>query len=211
MATTKTINTQSGLDPVDGTDRLILINEHNRALGSVDKHAAHRSGSLHRAFSIFLFDDDGRLLLQRRASGKYHSGGLWANTCCGHPRPHEPTRRAAARRLGEELGLATELTFAFHARYRASLDHGMIENELVYVFAGRLSPGPIRPNPLEADSIALATLDDLERQISAVPDRYTVWLRHYLRNHGDEIRCMAGDLRSPRHRPLLSSNHDLRP
>lgn len=193
------------------TDRLILIDEHNRALGSADKHAAHRTGSLHRAFSIFLFDEEGRLLLQRRAAGKYHSGGLWANTCCGHPRPNEPTRQAAARRLREELGLATELTFAFHARYRAALDHGMIENELVYAFAGRLPPGPILPNPLEADLTRLVTLDDLEKQAGAAPGRYTVWLRHYLREHGAELGRMARGWRSPQHRPVILSSHDLRP
>lgn len=193
------------------TDRLILISERDRALGYADKHAAHQRGLLHRAFSIFLFDADGRLLLQRRAKGKYHSGGLWANTCCGHPRPHELTRRAAARRLHEELGLSAALTFAFHARYRAPLDHGMIENELVHVFAGRLPEGPILPDPQEADAIAFTTLNDLEEQASATPDRYTVWLRHYLRQHGSELHRMAHGLRVSRHRPALSSSHDLRP
>jgi isopentenyl-diphosphate Delta-isomerase len=205
METTRIMNTEANLD------RLILIDERNRALGSAEKHAAHRNGSLHRAFSIFLFDNGGRLLLQRRAASKYHSGGLWANTCCGHPRPHEPAGRAAARRLREELGLATALTFTFHARYRAALDHGMIENELVYVFAGRLPAGPIRPDPMEADATDLATLDDLEEQVSISPRRYTIWLRHYLREHGDQLRCMADGSRLPRHRSALVSSHDLRP
>jgi isopentenyl-diphosphate Delta-isomerase len=205
METIRTMNIEANLD------RLILIDERNRALGSAGKHVAHRNGSLHRAFSIFLFDDTGRLLLQRRATGKYHSGGLWANTCCGHPRPHEPTSRAAARRLHEELGLATALTFAFHARYHAALDHGMIENELVYVFTGRLPAGPIQPDPMEADAIDFATLDELEEQMRVSPRRYTVWLRHYLRQHGDQLRCMADGLRRSRHRPALVSNHDLRP
>jgi isopentenyl-diphosphate delta-isomerase len=210
METTRTMTTQAPSHNPGSLDRLILIDERNRALGSAEKHAAHRSGFLHRAFSIFLFDDAGRLLLQRRAAGKYHSGGLWANTCCGHPRPHEPTGRAAARRLREELGLATALTFTFHARYRAALDHGMIENELVYVFAGRLPAGPIRPDPMEADAIDFSTLDELKEQMRVSPRRYTVWLRHYLRQHEDQLRCMADGLYWPQHRPALVSNHDLR-
>src|SRR5699024_1131134 len=153
-------------------DSLILIDEQDRALGVAEKHAAHRNDLLHRAFSIFLFDNEARLLLQRRAACKYHSSGLWANTCCGHPRPHEATVDAASRRLHEELGLEAALSFAFHARYRARLDGGMIENEFVHVFVGRLPTRAIRPNPLEVDATDLVCLDELEARVGSAPERY---------------------------------------
>src|SRR5262245_24219746 len=112
-------------------EQLILVDERNRAVGTGGKDAIHRKGLLHRAFSIFIVDARGRILLQQRNPKKYHSGGLWANSCCGHPRPGERTVVAARRRLNEELGLTAALSFAFFARYRADLDHGMQENEFV--------------------------------------------------------------------------------
>src|SRR5262245_60091810 len=105
-------------------ERLILVDERNRAAGVGGKNAVHRKGLLHRAFSIFIVDDKGRLLLQKRSATKYHSGGLWANSCCGHPRPGEPTVTAARRRLAEELAIEAPLTFGFFSRYRAALDGG---------------------------------------------------------------------------------------
>ncbi len=119
-------------------ERLILVDEKNRAVGVAGKTSVHRAGLLHRAFSIFIVDDKGRILLQRRAREKYHSGGLLANSCCGHPRPGETTQAAARRRLTEELGIGAPLTFGFFSRYRADLDGGMQENEFVYVYFGPL-------------------------------------------------------------------------
>src|SRR5882672_3367199 len=119
-------------------EHLILVDQRNRAIGRAEKWAVHVEGRLHRAFSIFLVDAHGRLLLQRRSRAKYHSAGLWANSCCGHPRPGERTVAAARRRLDEELGVGDPLRFGFFARYRAELDHGMQENEFVYVYFGRL-------------------------------------------------------------------------
>jgi isopentenyl-diphosphate delta-isomerase len=184
---------QPTIQPTDDSrDRLILIDERNRRIGEAEKHATHRQGLLHRAFSIFLFDDRGRVLLQRRAARKYHSAGLWANTCCGHPRPGEPTRGAAARRLREELNLtAAALSFAFNVRYRARLDGGMTENELVYVYSGRLPAAPVRPNPREADATSLVPLDELRAGMDQAPDRYAYWLRHYLAEHGDRLHALA--------------------
>ena len=119
-------------------EQLILVDESNRATGSGGKTAVHRAGLLHRAFSIFVVDDRGRILLQRRNPKKYHSGGLWANSCCGHPRPGERTVTAARRRLNEELGVSSDLMFGFFSRYRTELDNGMHENEFVYVYFGPL-------------------------------------------------------------------------
>lgn len=172
-------------------EKLILVNERDEEVGSAEKHEAHRSGLLHRAFSIFLFDENCRTLLQRRAAGKYHSAGLWANTCCGHPRPGEPVVDAAGRRLYEELGINASLSFGFLARYKAGLDNGMTENELVHVFAGRLSPGQIRPNPEEADALDLVALGELKVRIDKNPERYTYWLRSYLMLNSDVLFAMA--------------------
>src|SRR5438045_6594578 len=125
-------------------EQRILVDENNRAVGTGGKNAVHRAGLLHRAFSIFLVDAQGRLVLQQRHPHKYHSGGLWANSCCGHPRPGERTITAAARRLNEELGIDDSLRFGFFARYRADLDHGMHENEFVYVYFGAINGSPKR-------------------------------------------------------------------
>src|SRR5205085_8951 len=111
---------------------------------------------LHRAFSIFIVDERGRILLQRRSAKKYHSGGLWANSCCGHPRPGEPTVAAARRRLAEELGLVAPLTFGFFSRYRADLDGGMQENEFVYVYFGPPTGAP-EPDPAEVSEVEFAS------------------------------------------------------
>jgi isopentenyl-diphosphate Delta-isomerase len=170
---------------------LILVNERNRALGTAGKEAVHREGALHRAFSIFLVDARGRILLQQRSPRKYHSGGLWANSCCGHPRPGERTLAAARRRLNEELGVRDPLSFGFFARYRADLDHGMRENELVYMYFGRLLSAP-KPNPDEVAQVELASLREIEKRIREQPRSFTYWMQHYVRNHRAEIARAAG-------------------
>ncbi len=170
-------------------ETLILVDERNRKTGEGEKLAVHREGKLHRAFSIFLFDGSGRVLLQRRSIAKYHSGGLWANTCCGHPRAGEQTLPAAHRRLGEELGAAAALTYGFRARYEAALDHGLTENELVYVFGGRFD-GRLALNPDEVSETAIVELDALIADAAARPERYAYWLRHYLTRHAAELAAL---------------------
>ena len=173
-----------------GTEEtLILVDEHNRKVGEGEKLAVHQAGKLHRAFSIFLFDDAGRVLLQRRAITKYHSGGLWANTCCGHPRAGEQTLPAAHRRLGEELGAGAILSYGFRARYEAPLDHGLIENELVYVYGGRFD-GRLALNPDEVSETVIVPLADLAADAKQRPERYAYWLRHYLQHHLDELATL---------------------
>jgi isopentenyl-diphosphate delta-isomerase len=171
-------------------ERLILVDEKNRAVGMGEKAAVHRAGLLHRAFSIFIADDKGRILLQRRAREKYHSGGLLANSCCGHPRPGETTQAAARRRLTEELGIRAPLTFGFFSRYRAELDGGMQENEFVYVYFGPLTAQP-NPDPAEVSEVEVASVDDIARRIARQPDGFVYWLRHYFNNHGSEIAQLA--------------------
>lgn len=172
-------------------DVLILVSESNRAIGSGGKLAVHEQGLLHRAFSIFLFDEEGRVLLQRRAAGKYHSGGLWANTCCGHPRLGERTLTAAHRRLGEEIGMSADLAFGFQARYRTSLDHGLIENELVYVFTGSAT-GKMALNPEEVSHTKLMGLPELIADTRRNPEAYAYWLRHYLLRHAEQLAQLSG-------------------
>ena len=169
-------------------ENLILVAESGRAAGTAGKTDVHRRGLLHRAFSIFLVDAEGRLLVQRRAEGKYHSGGLWGNSCCGHPRPGERTGSAAIRRLGEELGISVPLQPRFLARYRAEVGGGMVENELVNVYFGR-APGTLRPNPDEISETAFLSWDDLDRIAAERPETLAPWLRHYLARHCDALRA----------------------
>jgi isopentenyl-diphosphate delta-isomerase len=173
-----------------GEEQLILVDEGNRAIGSAAKTAVHRAGLLHRAFSIFVVDDSARIVLQRRNPKKYHSGGLWANSCCGHPRPGERTTTAAHRRLYEELGVRSALSFGFFARYHSKLDNGMHENEFVYVYFGRLVSTP-QPHPDEIVDVAFLPFDDIRRRIEREPESFTAWFKHYFRNHGAEIARLA--------------------
>jgi isopentenyl-diphosphate delta-isomerase len=166
---------------------LILVDARNRAIGRAEKTVVHARGLLHRAFSIFLVDDRGRLVLQRRSRAKYHSGGLWANSCCGHPRPGERTLAAARRRLREELGADAALRFAFRARYRTALPNGLIENEIVHVYFGA-APGAFAPNPDEVATLRHLQPAELQADIARRPARYAYWLRYYLKNHFAAIR-----------------------
>lgn len=171
-------------------EQLILVNEDNRATGSAGKTAIHRAGLLHRAFSIFIVDDRGRIVLQQRNPKKYHSGGLWANSCCGHPRPGERTITAARRRLKEELGVISPLSFGFFSRYQADLDRGMRENEFVYVYFGMLQ-SPIEPDPAEVAKVDFLSVRDIGHRINSDPDSFAVWFKHYFRNHSAEIARLS--------------------
>lgn len=157
-------------------EQVLLVNERDEALGIMGKLEAHQVGALHRAFSVFLFDDRGRLLMQRRAPGKYHSAGLWTNTCCSHPRPSESIPEAAQRRLMEEMGIEAALVPQFSFIYRAAFDNGLQEHELDHVLVGTYS-GEASPNPGEADAWEYVHPDALEADMNAHPERYTVWLR----------------------------------
>ena len=170
----------------DSTDQIILVDENNRALGYGEKHAVHRSGLLHRAFSVFLCDADGRVLLQQRHASKYHSGGLWANSCCGHPRIGERTKAAAVRRVGEELGVRADLTFGFRARYKTSFANGLHENEIVYMYFGRLDRSP-NPDRSEIADLTFKGLSEIAQDVRRAPEAYAYWFRHYLERHFDDI------------------------
>jgi isopentenyl-diphosphate delta-isomerase len=167
-------------------DEVILVDASDRAIGTAPKLAAHRKGLLHRAVSVQLRDQSGRLLLQKRHIGKYHSGGLWSNTCCSHPRPGEDTAAAAQRRLQEEMGISCPLTPLFTTCYRAVLDNAMTENEMVHCFGG-LYVGEVRPNPTEAEGHSWIHVDNLRQEVNEHPERYSAWFRIYLRDHWAEL------------------------
>src|SRR3954452_17087809 len=171
-------------------EALILVDESNRATGTARKTAVHRKRLLHRAFSIFIVDERGRIVLQQRSRQKYHSAGLWANSCCGHPRPGERTLSAARRRLNEELGIGDPLSLGFFSRYRADLDNGMQENEFVYVYFALLRSPP-QPHPAEIAQVEFASVREIGRRIKREPDAFAVWLRHYFHDHGAEIARMV--------------------
>ncbi|MFM9080345.1 MAG: isopentenyl-diphosphate Delta-isomerase [Opitutaceae bacterium] len=175
-------------------EQLILVDARDRATGRAEKLRVHQLGLRHRAFSVFLVDARGRLLLQRRSAVKHHSAGLWANACCGHPRPGERTVAAARRRVREELGLDVPVTAGFRTSYRTTLPNGLIENEIVHVLFG-VCPAQLAPDPKEVGATAFLTLDPLRRDIARRPRRYAYWLRHYLREHHAAVRRGAAAAR----------------
>jgi len=155
-------------------EHVVLVDEHDAEVGTAEKLAAHRSGVLHRAFSVFVFDESDRLLLQRRATTKYHSAGLWSNTCCGHPRPGEGTSDAAHRRLREELGFTCPLRHIGSFTYQAALTDGLVEHELDHVFMGRFDGEPI-PHPAEVAEWRWIDLKDLGRELANSSQEFTAW------------------------------------
>jgi len=170
----------------ESEEQLILVDEEDIALAPAGKLDAHRTGDLHRAFSVFVFRPDGQVLIQKRADTKYHSPGQWANTCCGHPRPEEDTVAAGERRLGEELGLSCRLQTGFKTRYRAELGNGLVENELVHVLFG-VTDAPVFPNPAEASDVRSISLEKLSAGIRQTPDIYAIWIVRYFERHATEI------------------------
>ena len=167
-------------------EQVVLVDDDGRRTGVMEKLEAHRRGLPHRAISIFIFDAGGSLILQRRAAGKYHSGGQWANTCCSHPRPGETPLEAAHRRLFEELGFDCPLAYKTQIRYRAEVGSGLIENELVSVYFGEYE-GKIVPDPSEVAEWRAVHPDQLAVEIEAAPDRFTPWLRIYVLQHGEVL------------------------
>jgi isopentenyl-diphosphate delta-isomerase len=155
---------------------VILVNEKDEPVGTMEKMRAHREGVLHRAFSVFVFDREGRMLLQKRAAGKYHGGGLWTNTCCSHPYPEEGVEAAARRRLQEEMGFTTPLNKIFAFTYQAEVENDLIEHEYDHVFAGEYE-GAIRPDEAEVAEFSYWDLHELKEALQRQPERFTSWFR----------------------------------
>jgi isopentenyl-diphosphate Delta-isomerase len=155
-------------------EQVIVVNERDEPVGVVGKTAAHRDGILHRAISVFIFDETGRMLLQQRAFDKYHSPGLWSNACCSHPRPGEGNGEAAERRLLEEMGIRTALEFKTTFTYRAEFSNGLIEHEVDHVFTGVANDQPVI-NPAEAAGYRWQYAEEILKEISADESRFTKW------------------------------------
>jgi isopentenyl-diphosphate delta-isomerase len=153
---------------------VILVNENDEQIGVMEKIAAHEKALLHRAFSVFIFNSEGLLLLHKRAASKYHSPGLWTNACCSHPMPGETTDNAAIRRLYEELGFITPIKKAFHFTYQAPFDNGLTEYEFDHVYVGEYD-GAIQTDADEVDCCRFVDLDEIEKEILSTPASYTPW------------------------------------
>lgn len=158
------------------SEKVILVNEQDNELGLMEKMEAHEKGLLHRAFSVFVLNHQNHLLLQQRALHKYHSGGLWTNTCCSHPRKGETNEQAAHRRLMEEMGFDCELQHVLEFTYKANLDQGMTEHEYDHVFVGRYNQNP-KINPQEAHAFAWRSLSDIKEDLRQKPQNYTEWFK----------------------------------
>lgn len=160
-------------------DFVITVDEHDVAIGKEEKLKAHENGTLHRAFSVFIFNDKGEMLLQQRAWSKYHSGGLWTNACCSHPMPGEDNITAARRRLQEEMGFDCELTYLKPFRYRAEMNNGLIENEYDHLFKGEFS-GVIQPNPDEVVDYKYLAVPEIKAWVDESPESFTEWFKMIL-------------------------------
>lgn len=158
------------------TDHVILVDERDQELGSMEKMEAHRKGVLHRAFSVLLFNSKGEVLLQKRSASKYHSAGLWTNTCCSHPKPNENIDIAVRRRLQEEMGIDSNPEFAYKFIYKTALDNNLTEHELDYVFIGTFDGKPVI-NSHEVEDWKFVSLDAARQHIKLHSDLYTHWFK----------------------------------
>jgi isopentenyl-diphosphate delta-isomerase, type 1 len=171
----------------DADISVILVDQDDNIVGYADKLEAHRRGLLHRAFSVLLYNDQGELLIQKRAATKYHAGGLWANTCCGHPYAGEKKDEAAIRRTKEELGIVIDVEPLTHIYYKKAVDDGMVEHEYVHVFQAHYQDQIIRPDPSEVSAIKWMKPADLRKDIAANPEAYAAWFRHYMEEFYDVL------------------------
>lgn len=155
---------------------MVLVNENDEPQGVMDKMEAHQKGILHRAFSIFIFNSKGEMLLQQRALKKYHSGGLWTNACCSHPEPDEEVKVSAEKRLQEEMGFTTSLTKAFSFVYRTEFNNGLIEHEYDHVYSGNYESDGV-PNADEVKDYCYMSPKAVADSIESHPQKYTSWFK----------------------------------
>lgn len=170
-------------------EEVILVNEQDEPIGVMEKLEAHQQPILHRAFSVFIFNSKGEMLLQKRAATKYHSANLWTNACCSHPRPYETVQIAAERRLKEEMGFSTNIKPAFTFTYQANFDNGLSEYEFDHVFVGTYD-GELLLNNDEVQDFTYQSLQAIEELIISKPEIFTAWfkiafpkLKDYLQNN----------------------------
>jgi isopentenyl-diphosphate Delta-isomerase len=157
-------------------EQVILVDQYDKEIGQMEKLEAHEKGLLHRAFSVLIFNSTGEILLQKRADCKYHSAGLWTNTCCSHPQPNESLEEASKRRLKEEMGIDLQPFFAFKFLYKVALDKGLTEHELDHVFFG-IYDGLPKLNESEASDWKFMKVDDLKQEMINQPNQFTHWFK----------------------------------
>ena len=167
-------------------EQVVLVSEMDEILGVMDKMQAHENGILHRAFSVFLFNDKGEMLLQKRAAGKYHSPNQWTNAVCSHPRLQETYLEAAERRLKEELGIDTPLTYRFNFLYKADVGQNLWEHELDHVFTGNFE-GEFKLNEEEVSEVRYISIDELDKEMSANPENFTQWFKIILKEYKQHL------------------------
>ncbi|WP_107039452.1 isopentenyl-diphosphate Delta-isomerase [Brumimicrobium mesophilum] len=169
-----------------GTKNVVLVDETDQVLGTMEKMQAHQEGRLHRAFSVIIFNDKNEMLIHQRAKNKYHCGGMWTNACCSHPRFNEDSKDAAVRRMQEEMGFTTDLDYVGQFIYRTEFDNGLIENELDHLFIGKFNGTPI-PNPEEVEDFKYIGINELKLDIEKAPHNYTVWFKKIVENYLTEL------------------------
>lgn len=166
---------------------VVLVNDKDEKIGLMPKLEAHEKGLLHRAFSVFVFNDEGQMLLQQRALHKYHTPGKWANTCCSHQRDGESSLDAGKRRLQEEMGFVTDLTFRKTFVYKASFDNGLTEHEFDHIMVGKYNEDPVI-NPEEVAAFKWMDISDILLEIELDPEKYTAWFKIIMSEHLDAIK-----------------------
>ncbi len=167
-------------------EQVILVDKDDKQVGVEEKIKAHKEGKLHRAFSVFVLNSKGELMLQRRSDNKYHSGGLWTNTCCSHPRPGEPIQNAAKRRLQEEMGFSCDLKRLYSFIYKTDFDNGLMEHELDHVFVGTFDGEP-EVNPEEVSEWKWIGVKELLEDMKNNPKNYTFWFKVIMKKVGPDL------------------------
>lgn len=160
----------------ENNDSILLVDESDNVIGTADKEKVHKDGLLHRAFSIFIFNDEGELLMHKRAGSKYHSPGLWTNTCCSHQLSMNGEMQYIHNRLRKEMGIDTELAFLFKHHYRAEFENTLVENEYDHVYFGIYNADPV-PDPEEVSDWSWNDCDSLLHEIKIHPDEYSYWFK----------------------------------
>ena len=168
-------------------EEVILVNNHDEQIGTLEKLAAHKQGLLHRAFSVLIFNNDGEMLIHQRADEKYHCAGLWTNTCCSHQRVGETNEQAASRRLEEEMGFTAQVKFLGSFVYYVAFDNGLIEHEYDHVLVGKFSGIPV-PNAKEVSDWKYITLKDLENEMAKSPTQFTFWFKEIMHRFGADLK-----------------------
>lgn len=175
------------------SSKVILVNQQDEQIGLMEKLRAHESAVLHRAVSVFIFNKKGELLIQKRASDKYHGAGLWTNTCCTHPCDGESNVECAHRRLREEMGFEAQLDERFSFTYKSNVENGLIEHEFDHVFFG-VYDGEIKPDPKEVEDYTFVSLGNVSKDADQHPEQYSIWFRIILEKFKEHLSGMEHQL-----------------